>query len=90
MGRKSLECVKMDCFGNELDQRRGGRKCKILTQALGTLGEGCPFYKTKMQLVKERKEADDRLLRLTGLTARDYVKAVNAYTESDGGRYLDE
>lgn len=90
MGRKSLECVKMDCFGNELDQRRGGRKCKILTQALGTLGEGCPFYKTKMQLAKERKEADDRMMKKCGMTARDYMTAISAYTENDARRYLDE
>ena len=85
-----LECIKADCFGNVRDRKSGKRRCRILSEALGSQGVGCPFYKTKKQLEKERKESDARLMRLTGLTARDYVKTMNAYTESDARRYLDE
>lgn len=84
-----LECIKADCFGNVGD-RRSGRRCWILKEALGSRGVGCPFYKTKKQIEQEKKATDARLMRLTGLTARDYVKTMNAYTESDARRYLDE
>ena len=85
-----LECIKADCFGNVRDRQSGRWRCRILSEALGSQGVGCPFYKTKKQLEKERKESDARLMRLTGLTARDYVKTMNTYTESDARRYLDE
>ena len=75
----SVECVKADCFG-----RDSKGKCRILREALGDQGEGCPFYKTKKQVDEERRASDARL------TARDYVKTMNAYTESDARRYLDE
>lgn len=81
----SVECVKADCFGRD---RRG--RCRILMEALGSQGVGCPFYKTKKQVDEERRASDARLMELTGLTARDYVKTMNAYTESDARRYLDE
>lgn len=81
----SVECVKADCFG-----RDSKGKCRILREALGDQGEGCPFYKTKKQVDEERRASDARLMELTGLTARDYVKTMNAYTESDARRYLDE
>lgn len=85
-----LECIKEDCFGNVVDRQSGRRRCRILSEALGSQGVGCPFYKTKKQLEKERKESDARLMRLTGLTARDYVKTMNACKENDARRYLDE
>lgn len=85
-----LECIKADCFGNVRDMQSGRRRCRILSEALGSQGMGCPFYKTKKQLDEERRASDARLMELTGLTARDYVKTMNAYTESDARRYLDE
>lgn len=84
------ECIKADCFGNVGDRQSGRRRCQILREALGSQGEGCPFYKTKKQVDEERRASDARLMELTGLTARDYVKTMNAYTESDARRYLDE
>ena len=85
-----LECIKADCFGNVGDRQSGRRRCRILNEALGSQGVGCPFYKTKKQLEAEKKETDARLMGKFGMTARDYMMAISACTENDARRYLDE
>lgn len=85
-----LECIKADCFGNVRDRQSGRRRCRILKEALGSQGVGCPFYKTKKQLEDEKKATDARLMGKFGMTARDYMMAISAYTESVARRYLDE
>lgn len=85
-----LECIKTDCFGNVGDRKSGKRRCRILSEALGSQGVGCPFYKTKKQIEQEKKATDARLMRKFGMTARDYMMAISAYTESVARRYLDE
>lgn len=85
-----LECIKADCFGNVVDRHSGRRRCRILKEALGSQGVGCPFYKTKKQLEDEKKATDAKLMEKFGMTARDYVRTMNAYTENDARRYLDE
>ena len=85
-----LECIKADCFGNVRDRQSGRRRCRILKEALGSQGVGCPFYKTKKQLEDEKKATDARLMEKYGMTARDYMMAISAYTENDAMRYLDE
>lgn len=85
-----LECIKADCFGNVRDRQSGRRRCRVLSEALGSQGVGCPFYKTKKQLEDEKKATDARMMRKFGMTARDYMMAINSYTESVARRYLDE
>lgn len=80
----------MDCFGNVGDRKSGKRRCRILKEALGSQGVECPFYKTKKQLEGEKKATDARLMGKFGMTARDYMMAISAYTESVARRYLDE
>ena len=85
-----LECIKADCFGNVVDRQSGRRRCRILSEALGSQGVGCPFYKTKKQLEAEKKETDARMMEKYGMTARDYMTAISAYTESVAKTYRDE
>lgn len=85
-----LECIKSDCFGNVRDRQSGRRRCRVLSEALGSQGVGCPFYKTKKQLDEEKKATDARLMEKYGMKARDYMMAINSYTESVAKRYLDE
>ena len=85
-----LECIKVDCFGNVGDRKSGKRRCRILKEALGSQGVECPFYKTKKQLEGEKQATDARLMGKFGMTARDYMMAISAYTESVAMRYLDE
>ena len=85
-----LECIRADCFGNVVDRHSGRRRCRILSEALGSQGVGCPFCKTKKQLDEEKKATDARMMEKYGMTARDYMMAISAYTESVAKRYLDE
>lgn len=85
-----LECIKADCFGNVGDRQSDRRRCRILSEALGSQGVGCPFYKTKKQLEDEKKATGARMIKKYGMKARDYMMAISAYTESDARRNLDE